>query len=95
MPISSHELDSLTASIREHHGDTAIALACLVHVSTNRLNDFRRDHLPGVRVLRELNLACVRVYAHRVGVAWSDVKDALEALERAGEVAGYLHTMPD
>ena len=95
MALSNSELDQLTTNITDDHSEAAVALACLVHLFTARFNAHGPAHRAGLSRLHDLGMLCVRTYAQRIGVPWSDVKAAIRALHRAGDTAGYLHRLPD
>jgi hypothetical protein len=95
MALRDRELRQLALSVQGDHSEAAVALACLVHLSHNRLRVNSGQHSAGIRHLHALGMTCVRLYASKIGVPWSDVHKAIVALRRAGDTARYLHTLPD
>lgn len=95
MPLSRSELHQLAQQVADGHSEAAVALACLVHLSTARLSAHGSLRSAGLSRLHDLGMLCVRTYAQRIGVPWSDVRAAIRALQRAGDTAGYLHRLPD
>ena len=95
MPISDVELNQLAQQASDGHSEAAVALARLVHLSTTRLAAHGSLRSAGISRLHDLGMLCVRTYAQRIGVRWSDVSAAIRALQRAGDIAGYLHHLPD
>lgn len=95
MPITDVELHQLARQAADGHSEAAVALACLVHLSTARLAAHGSLRSAGLSRLHDLGMLCVRTYAQRIGVPWADVKAAIRALHRAGDTAGYLHRLPD
>jgi len=95
MPITDVELHQLAPQTANDRSEAAVALACLVHLSTARFDAHSSAHRAGLSRLHDLGVLCVRTYAKKIGVPWSDVKAAIRALHRAGDTAGYLHRLPD
>jgi len=95
MPLTAEELNQLASNVELSHDGGAVALACLVHLARSRLKANGSPQSAGLRQLHLLGMACVRHYAQQVGIPWSDVRSAMDALQRAGDTAGYLHRLPD
>lgn len=95
MPLTDSELKGLVSAIQDDHSEAVIALACLVHLAHARLRAHDPKHYVGVDRLHILGMTCVRAYAKKVGIPWPDVRSAIAALQRAGDTAGYLDSLPD
>lgn len=95
MPLSNDELEALASQVRAEHSEAAVALACLVHLAHARLRSQNQQPTVGVTYLHNLGMACVRTYAKKIGVPWAEVTQAIRALQRAGDTAGYLHHLPE
>ena len=95
MPMRKSELNQMTATIEKEHKTLAVSLACLIHLASVRMSNHGRANGQAVRKLHALGLHCVKAYALRMGLPWSDVKAATKAVSRAGKTARYLHDLPE
>lgn len=95
MALRDRELHQLALSVQGDHSEAAVSLACLVHLARSAWRSQGSRRSAGAPRMHLLGLLCVRAYAKRIGVPWSDVRKAIVALRRAGDTAHYLHTLPD
>lgn len=95
MTLADRELKQIVSDVQDDHGSEAVALACLVHVAGSRIFRGSGAQLVALKHLHALGVLCVKTHAAKIGVPWSDVEAAIQALQRAGDTAQYLDSLPD
>ena len=92
--VSSEELMLLADDIKFSSDDEA-AIACLVLIVRARLAESRERTSMNVEPLVDASNKCLQLFADAHGLCVDRIKSRVSALERAGETAAYLHSLPN
>ena len=93
--LTDAELSTLSQQAQTNISPSAMRLACLLHLGELRFLSHKTDDKALLDRFYDLATQCVQAYAAQHGVDWAGVEAGLQALQRAGTVAGYLHSIPD
>ncbi len=95
-PIArTYEVSQLASRYGEAHRPATAAMACLWHLTTTLLTRLGAQHGTNVASMVDLLHQAIRTHADVTGVLHADIDAAVVDLQRAGETAAYLHSLPD
>lgn len=91
---STQELNSLASTMRHDHGLQLSELACMAYLSRRLLTQFSEQHRVDLSRLLDWQQQVLFGYTAGRGIPETDMRGAIEALERAGATVAYLSSLP-
>lgn len=88
--LLNSEIRTLALTVGQGRSTEAIELAALASVVCGHLKVTAHDRGLNIGRMMALQSRLVRSWADSKGLRWSDVIDAYDAIQRAGQTAAYL-----
>lgn len=88
------ETQRLATGLKTNYGDTALSVACLLHLTTSLVRQFGQANNSNVEPLLDLQRMMVLNWISDRSISLIEVTEALQSITQAGETLAYLTALP-